>query len=346
MSLAIVRSRAQVGVQAPAVDVEVHLAGGLPGTAVVGLPEAAVREARDRVKAALQNGAFEYPQRRVTISLAPADLPKDGSRYDLAMALGVLAASGQLPTPALAPHEFLGELALSGELRAIAGVLPAVLMARRCRRTLVVPEANGAEAALVADADVRTARSLLEVCAWLRGVRELPRAVAPAAGAPAPRAEAPDLADVRGQPQARRALEVAAAGGHNLLLIGPPGSGKTLLASRLPGLLPALDETSALEVAAIASVAGAAPSPADFGRAPYRHPHHSASAIAMVGGGPHARPGEISLAHAGVLFLDELPEFDRRVLEMLREPLESGRIHISRAARQSEYRPASSWWRR
>jgi len=339
VSLAIVRSRAQVGVEAPPVDVEVHLAGGLPGTAVVGLPEAAVREARDRVKAALQNGAFEYPQRRVTISLAPADLPKDGSRFDLAMALGVLAASGQLPPPALAAHEFLGELALSGELRAITGVLPAVLMARRARRTLVVPEANGAEAALVADADVRTARSLLDVCAWLRGRGELPRAVAAPTveRASAGATDGPDLADVRGQPLARRALEVAAAGGHNLLLIGPPGSGKTLLASRLPALLPPLDEDSALEAAAIASVAGLPVTPADYGRPPFRHPHHSASAIALVGGGPRPRPGEISLAHAGVLFLDELPEFDRRVLEMLREPLESGRIHISRAACQAEF---------
>jgi magnesium chelatase family protein len=334
MSLAIVGSRAQVGVAAPRVEVEVHLSGGLPGTSVVGLPEAAVREARDRVRAAILNAQFEYPQRRVTISLAPADLPKDGSRFDLAMALGILAASGQVPRRALAGREFLGELALSGELRPVHGVLPAALRARQEQHVLVVPAGNSAEAALVGGGELRTARSLLEVCAWLRGVTELPVPEPASAAAPD---TGPDLADVRGQPQARRALEVAAAGAHNLLFVGPPGSGKTLLATRLASILPPMTEDEALEAAAIASVAGRAHDTARFGRRDTRAPHHSASAVALVGGGSMPRPGEISLAHHGVLFLDELPEFDRRVLEALREPLESGRIQISRAARQAEF---------
>jgi magnesium chelatase family protein len=335
MALAVVRSRAQVGVAAPRVDVEVHLSGGLPVIAIVGLPEAAVREARDRVRAAIVNAHFEFPQRRATINLAPADLPKDGGRFDLPIALGILAASGQLPMPALDGHEFLGELALSGELRPVVGVLPAVLKARRLGRVLVVPEANGAEAGLVEGVDVRTARSLLEVCAYVRGVADLPRAAPDAAAAPA--LGGPDLADVRGQPQARRALEVAAAGGHNLLMVGPPGTGKTLLATRLATILPPLAEDEALESAAVRSVAGLPVDVARFRERPTRAPHHSASAAALIGGGSVPRPGEASLAHHGVLFLDELPEFDRHVLENLREPLESGRVLISRAAQQSEF---------
>ncbi|GMV27916.1 MAG: magnesium chelatase [Rhodanobacteraceae bacterium] len=337
MSLAIVHSRAQDGVAAPAVTVEVHLSGGLPGTAIVGLPETAVKEARDRVRVAILNAKLDYPARRVTVNLAPADLPKDGGRFDLPIALGIVAANGGLPRNALAGHEFVGELALSGELRPVQGVLPAVLQATRAGRRVIVPRGNGAEAALVAGADVRVADSLLDVCAHLAGRGELAVADVSAAPAVPVEAESLDLADVRGQPAARRALEIAAAGCHNLLLCGVPGTGKTMLASRLPGILPPLEEHEALELAAIRSVAGHDNDVRAWKKRAFRHPHHSASAAALVGGGSIPRPGEISLAHHGVLFLDELPEFDRHVLEVLREPLESGRIAISRAARQVEF---------
>lgn len=337
MSLAIVHSRAQDGVAAPAVTVEVHLSGGLPGTAIVGLPETAVKEARDRVRVAILNAKLDYPARRVTVNLAPADLPKDGGRFDLPIALGIVAANGGLPRNALAGHEFVGELALSGELRPVQGVLPAVLQATRAGRRVIVPRGNGAEAALVAGADVRVADSLLDVCAHLAGRGELAVADVSAAPAASPETESLDLADVRGQPAARRALEIAAAGCHNLLLCGVPGTGKTMLASRLPGILPPLEEHEALELAAIRSVAGHDNDVRAWKKRAFRHPHHSASAAALVGGGSIPRPGEISLAHHGVLFLDELPEFDRHVLEVLREPLESGRIAISRAARQVEF---------
>jgi magnesium chelatase family protein len=453
MSLAVVHSRAQEGVAAPPVTVEVHLSGGLPGTSIVGLPEAAVKEARDRVRVAILNARLDYPARRVTVNLAPADLPKDGGRFDLPIALGILAASGHLPREALAQREFLGELALSGELRAVSGVLPALLRARAAGRQAVVPQANAAEASLLAAADVRVAENLLDVCAHLRGLLELPRATevvaaaealvagrrpgaandgglaaarrgrgcadgdgargdrwngeedgcadgsrcdgraggasksdeskgdeskgdgsggsesvgldrrggAAAAGSKrsvcsmesvgsavlavdtsagfvaATQSESPDLADVRGQAQARRALEIAAAGGHHLLFVGPPGTGKTLLASRLPGILPPLSDDEALESCAVRSVAGQGIDLAGWRRRPFRAPHHTASAAALVGGGSLPRPGEISLAHHGVLFLDELTEFDRHVLDVLREPLETGRILISRAARQAEF---------
>jgi magnesium chelatase family protein len=337
MNLALVHSRARSGVRAPAVRVEVHLAGGLPSMSIVGLPEAAVREAKDRVRAAIQCAQFEFPQRRITVNLAPADLPKDGGRYDLAIALGILAASGQIPLEPLRDCEFLGELGLTGELRAIDGVLPAALAVADAGRRLIVPAGNGAEAALASQVEARTGRTLLEVCAMLCGRSELPLAVAP----PLQRAPCPDMADVRGQAQARRALEIAAAGGHHLLLIGPPGCGKTLLASRLPGLLPEASEAEALETAAIASVSGAAHGrgldPSRWRQRPFRAPHHTASAVALVGGGADPRPGEISLAHQGVLFLDELPEWERRALEVLREPLESGRVTVSRAARSAEF---------
>lgn len=305
MNLAIVHSRARTGVRAPAVRVEVHLAGGLPSMSIVGLPEAAVREAKDRVRAAIQCAQFEFPARRITVNLAPADLPKDGGRYDLAIALGILAASGQVPLDALGDYEFLGELALTGELRAIDGVLPAALATAEAGRKLVVPAGNGAEAALASRVEAMTARTLLEVCALLSARKPLPAAIA----VPTRRVPGPDLEDVRGQSQARRALEIAAAGGHHLLLIGPPGCGKTLLAARLPGLLPDADEDEALEAAAIASISGRGLDPARWRERPFRSPHHTASAVALVGGGAEPRPGEISLAHHGVLFLDELPSF-------------------------------------
>jgi magnesium chelatase family protein len=337
MSLAVVYSRAQDGVAAPLVTCEVHLSGGLPGTSIVGLAETAVKEARDRVRAAIQNAQLDYPQRKITVNLAPADLPKDGGRFDLPIALGILAANGCIPRDALAGYEFIGELALSGELRGVHGVLPAVLHAARAGRRVIVPRDNGAEAALARTADVRVADSLLAVCAHLAGRCELPSAQPIATEALPPIAHAPDLADVRGQQQARRALEIAAAGSHHLLLVGPPGTGKTMLASRLAGILPPLEEAEALELAAIRSVAGYGTDVTHWKARAFRAPHHTASAVALVGGGSQPRPGEISLAHHGVLFLDELPEFDRRVLEVLREPLESGHIAISRAARQAEF---------
>jgi magnesium chelatase family protein len=335
MNLALAHSRARAGVHAPAVRVEVHLAGGLPNFTLVGLPAAAVRESRDRVRAAIQTSQFEFPQRRIVVNLAPADLPKEGGRYDLAIALGILAASGQLPVQALGDCELLGELALTGELKPVDGVLPAALAAARERRLLILPLGNGAEAALAAGVQARTARTLLEVCGHLQGLKTLPLAEAPAPSMAPP--HYPDLADVRGQASARRALEIAAAGGHHLLLIGPPGCGKTLLASRLPGLLPEASEAEALETAAVHSVSGRGVDLAHWRRRPYRAPHHLASAVALAGGGSNPRPGEISLAHNGVLFLDELAEWSRHTLEVLRQPLESGVVTVSRAARQSEF---------
>ena len=339
MTLALVHGRARVGVEAPAVQVEVQLAGGLPRMSIVGLPATAVREAKDRVRAAIRSSQFEFPARAITVNLAPADLPKDGGRFDLAIALGILAASGQVPRDALAGCEFHGELGLTGELRAVDGILPAAMAAGRMGRRLVVPAANGAEAGLARGVEVGMARTLLEVCAAVAGSRPLP---APAAVSGPAVACGPDLADVRGQARARRALEIAAAGGHHLLLVGPPGCGKTLLASRLPGLLPLASEDEALEAAAIASVSGAhagrgGVDPSRWRQRPFRAPHHTASAVARVGGGSPPRPGDVSLAHQGVLFLDELPEWSRQALEVLREPLESGTVTISRAARQSEY---------
>ncbi len=341
MGLAVVASRAQIGVQAPVIAVEVHLGGGLPITHIVGMPETAVKESRDRVRAAIINARLEYPAGKITVNLAPADLPKEGCRFDLAIALGILAASGQIPADRLDGHEFFGELALSGALRAVHGILPAAIRCGEATNTLIVPTGNATEAALVRGTRAYSADSLLSVCRYLRegeGLTDVAALVNTSARVEVATGPMPDLSEVRGQNRARRALEIAAAGGHNMLMIGPPGSGKTLLATCLPGILPALTETEALDVAAIASVAGKSPR---LGRAfrvpPYRSPHHTASAVALVGGGSIPRPGEISLAHGGVLFLDELPEWNRSVLEVLREPLESGRIVISRAARQSEF---------
>lgn len=337
MSLAVVHTRARVGIEAPLVTVEIHLSNGLPALSIVGLPEAAVKESKDRVRSALMTAGFTFPARRITINLAPADLPKEGSRFDLAIALGILAASGQIPLDAVQGLEFVGELALDGRLRPVRGVLPAVLAARTAGRRLVIPVANAAEGALPGPGNTLIAADLLAVCAHLQGTARLAEPASVQADA-IPLARAwPDLADVRGQQVPRRALEVAAAGGHNLLMFGPPGTGKSMLAARLPGLLPALDDDAALEVASIHSVAGQQVCASRWRHPPYRSPHHTASAVALVGGGSSPRPGEISLAHRGVLFMDELPEFDRRVLEVLREPMESGEIVISRAATQVTY---------
>jgi len=335
MSLAVVLSRGLSGLDAPLVTVEVHLAGGLPAFNLVGLPDTEVRESRDRVRAALQNAQFDFPSRKITVNLAPADLPKESGRYDLPIAIGILAATGQIPGNALSRYEFAGELALGGALRPIRGALPMALCARRDARAFVLPSESAAEAALVRDATVYPASSLLAVCGHLTG--RGPLAPLEGAGAtPASIGPALDLGDVRGQEPAKRALTISAAGAHSLLMMGPPGTGKSMLAQRLPGLLPSLSEDESLAVAAIASLAGRF-SPNGWGARPFRAPHHTASAVALVGGGSDPRPGEISLAHHGVLFLDELPEWDRRVLEVLREPLESGVIHISRAARQSSF---------
>lgn len=328
MSLAIVHSRAQIGVDAPPVTVEAHLANGLPSMALVGLPETAVKESKDRVRSALLNAGFDFPARRITLNLAPADLPKDGGRFDLAIAMGILAASGQVPESALIDLECLGELALSGALRPVQGVLPAALAARAAGRRLVVPKANAEEASLASGLEILAVDHLLELVAHCTG--QIPLAPFQSQGLLRQIAPYPDLAEVQGQAAAKRALLIAASGSHNLLFSGPPGTGKTLLASRLPGLLPALTESEALEVAAIHSVASHEPLRC-WPQRPFRHPHHSASGPALVGGGSRPQPGEITLAHQGVLFLDELPEFDRKVLEVLREPLESGHIVIARA---------------
>ena len=328
MSLAIVLSRAQVGVEAPSVTVETHLANGLPSLTLVGLPEGAVKESKDRVRSAILNCRLEFPARRITLNLAPADLPKDGGRFDLAIALGLLAASAQVPTLALDGVECLGELALSGAIRPVQGVLPAALAAREAGHTLIVPAVNAEEACLASGLKVIAVSHLLELVSHLNG--HTPIAPYTSNGLILQTQPYPDLSEVQGQAAAKRALLVAAAGAHNLLFSGPPGTGKTLLASRLPGLLPPLDEREALEVAAIQSVASHAPL-THWPQRPFRQPHHSASGPALVGGGSRPQPGEITLAHHGVLFLDELPEFDRRVLEVLREPLESGHIVISRA---------------
>ncbi|MEK6807097.1 MAG: YifB family Mg chelatase-like AAA ATPase [Pseudomonadota bacterium] len=337
MSLATVLSRAQNGLTADLVTVEVHLAPGIPSVSIVGLPEAAVRESRDRVKAAITNCGYKFPTNmRVTINLAPADLPKDGARFDLAIALGILAAMDQIPGEPLHDLEILGELALSGEVRPIPGALPAALRCAEAKRALLLPQTNAGEAALVRTLTIHAATHLTEICTALHNGK---LATFSSATTQPSREAIPDLADVRGQFQAKRVLEVAAAGGHSILMSGPPGSGKSMLATRLPGVLPPLNEAEAIEVASIASAGTGSFSPARWGIRPYRSPHHSASAVALVGGGGGAtvRPGEITLAHLGVLFLDELPEFDRDVLEALREPLEAGRITISRAARQADF---------
>ncbi len=352
MSLAVVRSRAPAAGRAPEVTVEVHLANGLPSFSIVGLPDLEVRESRERVRAALQNCGYEFPVRRITVNLAPADLPKESGRFDLPIALGILAASGQIPDTALGQREFAGELSLTGALRPMRGAFAmACGTARRHRHEgagapspavslpeLYLPLASAHEAALVPGVDVYGASDLPSLCAHLAGAEDgrLRPIDAPAFVTEAIPA-IPDMADVIGQPGARRALEVAAAGGHHMLMVGPPGAGKSMLAARLPGLLPPMSDEEALASAALLSASVLGFSPAQWRRRPFRAPHHSSSAAALVGGRNPPQPGEITLAHLGVLFLDELPEFDRHVLETLREPLEAGRITVSRAAQQADF---------
>lgn len=333
MSLAVLHSRALTGMDAPEVTVEVHLANGLPSFTIVGLPEAEVKESKDRVRAALQTSQFEFPARRITVNLAPADLPKESGRYDLPIALGILAASGQIPASALSNYEFAGELALTGELRPIRGALAMTYKSFKSGRAFILPRDSAAEAALVNDAVVYPATSLLEVCAHLAGRTVLEQQ---SAAQNADVIHYADFSEVKGQSGPKRALEIAAAGGHSVIMSGPPGAGKSMLASRFAGILPGMTEQEALESAALLSLSGAY-KVENWKRRPFRSPHHTASGVALVGGGGIPRPGEISLAHHGVLFLDELPEFDRKVLEVLREPLESGHITISRAARQADF---------
>ena len=332
MSYAITYSRAYVGVKAPLVSVETHLSGGLPALTIVGLPETAVRESKDRVRSAIINAGFEFPTKRITINLAPADLPKEGGRFDLAIAIGLLAASGQVPVEEVKGYEFVAELALSSELRSCPAILSAAVACQNSRRIMVVAPDNASEAMMPKASRVLCPNHLNQLSQWLHfpEKQQHPELTAYLEQLPV----SLELQDVRGQEQAKRALIIAAAGNHNLLMCGPPGTGKTMLAQRLHGLLAPLTEKQALELGAINSSLGLF-NPATWRQAPWRAPHHSASAVSLVGGGRVPRAGEISQAHHGVLFLDELAEFPKHVLDSLRQPLESGEIHLSRAAYQS-----------
>lgn len=331
MALALVYSRANIGIDAPLVTVEVHLSNGLPGFNIVGLPETVVKESKERVRSAILNSQLEFPQRRITINLAPADLPKAGGRFDLAIAVGILAASRQIDRASLKNRVFMGELALSGAIRKVNGILPGLIACRREQRGCIVPRDNAAEAALLAHMEIGMCSHLLELLPFLKGETSLD---APQASIMAAHEHHIDFEDVVGQDSAKRALLIAAAGGHNLLMRGPPGTGKTMLANRLITILPPLTEDQALEVAAIQSIAKTEFALNSWRKPPFRTPHHTSSAVALVGGGSTLNPGEISLAHHGVLFLDELPEFSPRVLEVMREPMEAGHIQIARAKYQ------------
>ena len=332
MSIATIYSRAQIGIQALLVTIEVHIMRGLPSLSIVGLPETTVKESKDRVRSAIIHNHYEFPLGKITINLAPADLPKDGARFDLPIALGILIASGQIPNQTITEYEFVGELSLTGELRAVKGILPFSQSCKKQQHKLVLPSMNADEAALIEDVEIYPAQHIMEVCSHLNG-RE---AINPYQTKPVLESVvySADFSEIYAQNHAKRALEVAATGGHNLIMIGPPGTGKTMLAERLPSILPPMTESQALESATILSISNHGFNPKTWKQRPIRSPHHTASGVALVGGGSHPRPGEVSLAHHGILFLDELPEFDRRVLEVLREPLEAGKIVISRAANQ------------
>ncbi|KJY14153.1 YifB family Mg chelatase-like AAA ATPase [Coxiella burnetii] len=334
MSLAIVHSRGSAGIDAPPVTVEVHISNGMPVFSIVGLPETAVKESRHRVRSAIINSQLEFPVRRITVNLAPTDLPKEGGRFDLAIALGILAASQQIPSDPLNDYEFAGELALSGDLRPICGALPFAIATAKAGRKLIIASANAQEAALSVRGEISTAQHLVGVCAHLRGEQVLPAEISTDARLSR---NFHDLKEVKGQTRGKRALEIAAAGGHNLLFIGPPGTGKTMLAMRLPGILPEMTVDEALEVATVYSLRRKGVDRRQWRQRPFRAPHHSTSAVAMVGGSTPPQPGEITLAHHGILFLDELPEFSRAVLESLREPLEEKAITISRASYQVQF---------
>ena len=335
MSLAIIHSRANVGMSAPSVTIEVHLSPGLPGLSIVGLPEKEVKESKDRVRCAIANNQLEFPVCRMVINLAPADLPKEGARFDLPIAIGILAASDQIPKSCLDHYEFVGELALTGILKPVKGILPMALKSAAEKRALLCPVDNATEASLASDLTIFAAPDLTSVCAHLNAEIVLTKFSNTAHIATAP--QYADLSEVRGQLTAKRALEIAAAGGHSILFTGPPGTGKTMLSSRLPGILPEMTDKEAEETAVIYSISACGFDAKHWKKRPFRAPHHTASSVALVGGGSPPKPGEISLAHNGVLSLDELPEFDRHVLEALREPLEAGIVTISRAGHQAQF---------